>query len=520
MKIAVIDMGTNSLHMQIVQVHADGSFEVLGREKDFTRLGDGSFQDGRLKEAPMRRAVGVMSRFAKIAANRGVRKILAFATSAVREAANGPDLIQQIAKKTGINVRVVTGKEEARLIYRAVQESILDSPSGYWSIDIGGGSVELNAGKDHGLMFSDSLKLGVARLRDLYLREDPPSKKQWDKLRKAVRKTLKKSLAHASRGTIPASMLIGTSGTIQNLAQMAHRLHHEEPLLRMNGAVLQQADLKDITRLLLNTEARQRAKIPGIDPTRQDQLLGGCAILLECMEALGVSKLTVCDKGIREGFVLDFIDRNRSRLKDEELIRDLRLRSVVALARRFEYDANHARQVAKLALTLFDQTRTLHKLKTEDRSLLEYGALLHDIGYHVSYPKHHKHAYYLIMNCGLDGFTPQDVEIVANIVRYHRKSFPKQTHPNFARLMPPAKDRVRKLAALLRLAEGLDRGHAQLVKSLQCRKNGKSVILKLHTREDPELEIWGVRQKLDLFGQVFRKPLVVRCWVRGKERAL
>ncbi len=517
MKIAVIDLGTNSIHMQIVQVHGDGTYHVLGGEKDMTRLGDGSFKDGRLKASATQRAVGVVSRFAKIAENRGVRKIIAFATSAVREAANGPDLLLQIQKKTGIKVRVITGQEEARLIFRAVHQSIPREHHKLWCVDIGGGSVEINAARDLDLLLSESLKLGVARLRDLYLKDDPPTQRQWQKLNKHVRKVLKKALAHMRDKKFHSTYLVGTSGTVQNITQMAHRLHHKEPLLLMNGATLDTDDLDAVTRALLKSEPRERTKIPGIDPTRADQILGGCALLRELMDLLHVRKLVVCDKGIREGVILDYVDQNLSGLRDLERIRDVRKRSVLALARRFAYDAKHASQVANLALSLFDQTRALHRLDGTSRNMIEYAALLHDIGYLVGYTKHHKHAYYLITNCGLDGFSPLEVEVLANIVRYHRKSFPKSTHPNFARLNKPEQERVRKLAALLRLAEGLDRSHSQLIKSVQCRKNGKSLFLRMHAKGDPELELWGAKHKQDLFVQVFQKPVLLRCKLRGRE---
>ena len=519
MKIAVIDIGTNSIHMQIVQVHGDGTYQVLGGEKDMTRLGDGAFQDRILKAGARQRALGVVSRFAKIASNHDVKKVIALATSAVREASNGPDLVEQMQQQTGIKVRIITGQEEARLIFRAVREVTGREHRKLWCIDIGGGSVELSAACGSDLILSESHKLGVARLRDLYLADDPPPKREWEKLRKHVRKVLKKCLAHRRGKIFSSSFLVGTAGTIQNLAQMAHRLHHKQPLLRMNGAILRARDLREITRTLLKTDARQRAKLPGIDPLRADQLIAGCAIVGELMNLLNISKLVVCDKGIREGMILDFIDQNRHRLKLEESVRDVRKRNVLALSRRFECDARHAAQVARLALSLFDQTQSLHRLDASSRNMLEYAALLHDIGYVVGYPKHHKHGYYLIANGELDGFSSAEIEILANVVRYHRKSFPKSTHPNFSRLNRATQEKVRKLSALLRLAEGLDRSHAQIVQSVQCRKSGKTVILKLRTREDPELEIWGARHKQDLFADVFKKQVLVRCTMRGKEMA-
>ncbi len=502
MKIAVIDIGTNSIHMQIVAVHGDGTHHVMGAEKDMTRLGDGSFRDGRLKAPVMARAMGVIARFAKIAANRGVKKIVAFATSAVREASNGPDLLLQIQKKCGIKVRIVTGQEEARLVFRAVRSAVAEEMDKLWCVDIGGGSVEINAAQGNDVLVSESLKLGVARLRDLAL--------EWEKLKKHVRKTLKKTLAQKRRSSFRGGVLVGTSGTVQNITQMAHRLHHREPLLMMNGATLDYADLKEVTRSLLHCPARQRGKLPGIDPMRADQLLGGCAILLELMDLLKMRKLIVCDKGIREGVVLDFIEQNKGRLADFEHVRDARKRSVLALARRFDAEPKHAAQVARLALSLFDQTRWIHRMGAADRNMLEYSAHLHDIGYLVGYPKHHKHAYYLIMNCGLDGFSAEELEVLANVVRYHRKSFPKITHPNFARLGKANQGAVRKLAAILRVAEALDRSHAQLVQSLSCRKSGRTLLVKLRTKEDPELEIWGAQRKQDLFAAVFKKTVIVR----------
>ncbi|HEX5038057.1 MAG TPA: Ppx/GppA phosphatase family protein [bacterium] len=509
MKLGILDIGTNSIHLVLVEIGKDLSVQVIDRAKETTRLGDTSFQDGYLSETAIHRGISAVRRFKKLADIHNVARIKAVATSAVREAVNGGDFLEMIERETGISVDVITGEEEARLIYLAVKHSI-PLPKGRPSliVDIGGGSVEciLVNGSDD-LRSCWSLKLGTLRLKGEFLKNDPPTNKELEKLEDHIAETLEPVVKKAKAAGVET--MIGTSGTIMNLVAMAHWLDQSGPIEIQNNFRIKPRYLRELHKILEDSDRKERQKIKGIDPARVDIILGGSAVVNHILKELKIEEVILCDEAIREGVVYDYLERNKSKIEMENTIPDMRLRSVMQLARSCAFEEEHSRHVEDLSLALFDQTKTLHQLGPVERELLRYAAILHDIGYHINYKKHHKHTYYLIKNGDLNGFEEREVELIANVARYHCKSEPKKTHDNWQRLSGDDKHVARILASILRIADGLDRSHFSVVKQLQCRLNGKGVAIEVTPSSDPELEIWGANKKKDLFEDLFNKKVAL-----------
>ncbi|HTL70674.1 MAG TPA: Ppx/GppA phosphatase family protein [Candidatus Eisenbacteria bacterium] len=507
MKIAVFDIGTNSIHMLIVEIRDDLSFEILDHEKDTTRLGDGSFEKKRLAKTTMRRALEVLDRFAKLARKSGAKKTVAVATSAVREAKNSGEFLHMIERRTGIRVRVITGEEEARLIFMAARSSVETRGEKVLVVDIGGGSVELVLGDAKDTPFLASYKLGVARLTDRFISTDPPSKKELRALEEHVESELKKPSKRIRK--IGFSMVIGTAGTMVALAAMTYQDKKKRPLQLFNHFELSRKDLLRVHEKLVRMPWKERLKLPGLEAKRADIIVAGSVLVTALMRLLKVKRITISDKGIREGIILDFIEKNRKGLKTrpgEEAL-SIRERSVRQLARRFAANEAHAEQVARLAVELFDRTVTLHRLGDRERDLLKYSSLLHDIGYSISFKKHHKHSHYLIVNSDLDGFSPEEVEIMGAVARHHRKPLGKKKEGHF--VSRSGKYTIKVLSSLLRIADGLDRSHFSVIESMDCRVTPGSVVLTLHARRDAELEVWQAGARADLFEKVFKRKLVI-----------
>jgi exopolyphosphatase / guanosine-5'-triphosphate,3'-diphosphate pyrophosphatase len=501
-KIAVIDIGTNSIHMVLAEVLPDFSYKILDRFKDMTRLGNGAFATHRLSDDAISRGLGVLRHLVTLARNKGYDRIIAVATSAVREAKNGGDFIDLVAKQTGLTVRVVSGPEEARLIFLGIKNSVplTDQPS--LAVDVGGGSVELMVGNHEQLLHAKSLKLGAIRLADQFLKRTPPSDNMLRALEALVTDQLKGTLE--SFKTKRFDSLIATSGMAANLAEVIHLKQTNRPLPQLNLATVSLKDVKAIEEELRHSTIKERLAIPGLDPKRVDTLFPATIVLRRLMELSGRDELILCDKAIREGMIYDFIVRHRERIKAEVEVPDLRRRNVLALARRCQAPEVHSLHVAALALRLFDQTRRLHKLGDTERDWLEYAAILHDIGYLISERQHHKHAYYLITHSELGGLSSDEIFVVANIARYHRRAIPHSKHEGFEALPSRLQRTVRILSALLRIADGLDRTHFSVVRTLDV-KIGATIKIIAHVTGDAQLEAWAARGRADLFERVFRR---------------
>ncbi|NGZ10096.1 MAG: Ppx/GppA family phosphatase [Nitrospira sp. LK70] len=501
-KLAVIDIGTNSIHMVLAEILPDASFKILDRFKDITRLGNGVFATRRLSEESMTRALEVLKTLVTLARNKGFERIVAVATSAVREAQNGGDFVALIMDQMGLRVRVISGTEEARLIFLGVKHSIALPDGPTLVVDIGGGSVELIVGNREGLIHGKSLKLGAIRLVEQFLPKTPPSELMMHALDDAVLAHLSDALGSFKMKTFQS--LIATSGMAANVGEVIHLRQTGRPLPQHNLATILLKDIRSLEAELAKSSVKARLAIPGLDPKRVDTLLPTTVVLRCLLERSGLNEITLCDKAIREGVIYDFIVRHREGLKAERDIPDVRRRNVIGLARRCHAPEAHSLHVADLALSLFDQTKSEHRLGQQERTWLEYAAILHDVGYLINPRQHHKHAYYLIKHSDLGGLAVEEIDVVANIARYHRRALPSLKHEAFACLTSRLQRVVKLLASLLRIADGLDRTHFSLVQALSV-KFGKQITIEVHLTGDAEMELWAAKSRADLFEQVFRR---------------
>jgi exopolyphosphatase/guanosine-5'-triphosphate,3'-diphosphate pyrophosphatase len=507
MRIAALDLGSNSFHLLVVDAHADGTFVPLIKEKEMLRLGDAVGREGRIPDALADRAVATVDRFRKLAEGAGTEEILAYATSAIREAENGGELADRMAAEAGVEVRVISGREEARLIFAAVRASVVIDPGPALCLDLGGGSLELMVGDRAGLRWAESVRLGVARLSAELVNDDPPSADDIRRLRTRITGVLGPLVDDIAR--FSPAMAVGSSGTLCDLAQMAAARRTGSVPRSVNQLSFTRDDLLPLEEEILRLTAPERARIPGLEAKRADIVPAGLTVLLTAMDLFGFDTMTVSEWALREGMVLDAIPRHEAADWSGDP-RAIRATSVLQLARRCNWDEGHSRQTARLALDLFDRTSGLHGLGPDDRELLEHASLLHDIGEHVSTESHHKHSAYLIQHGRLRGFTPEEVDFLAALARAHRGANPRPSHEPFGALDTAARDRVVRLAALLRVADGLDRGRAGAVEGIDVVLDGERARLVARAGGgDITVELYGARRKRELFERTFGRHLDV-----------
>ena len=503
MRIAAIDIGTNSIHMIVVQVRPDLSFEVIDREQDMVRLGAGGLDGRSMTATAVNAGIQTLTKFRRLADSHQVDEIVAAATSATREADNGGDFIAEVDRQTGIRVRVISGTEEARLIHLAAGYGVDVGSGTAVVIDIGGGSVEVTLGPATQMTLGKSFKVGAIRLAERFVKSDPLSGRDERRLVKHLNKEMGAYLDQlASRGF---DRVIGTSGTILSLGTLAAT--DGEPPEDLRNLRVSAKSIRRLRKTLVGSDIQERLALPGMDPRRADLNVGGAVLLDTILRRLGAEDLTLCDLALREGLVLDYIHQNSARIRKVERYPDVRRRSVVELGERCGYWSEHAQQVARLALSIFDQTRSVHGLSDREREWLEFGALLHDIGVHISYEKHHRHSYYLIKNGDLRGFDPLEIEIMALLARYHRQGKPKKSHDGYGELPGKMRRTVRTLAAMVRLAEGLDRSHAQALAGIDLYPRGDDYLARLRASGDAELELWAAHRHVSPLEAVLEKPI-------------
>ncbi len=519
--LGAIDIGTNSVRLVVVDIHADGTWTVLDNSREQVRLGEGEFVGGkqRLTDAAVARCAHVCARFADIAAGYGAKELIALATAATREADNQDDFVDRVAaaSKGAVDVRVISGHEEARLIFLGVTSGIeLPETEKALFMDIGGGSTELIVGDKYRYHFLDSLKMGAIRLTGEVV-ENPSkviSPSTWHKLQRTVRSIVEPASRRIKREKF--GKMFGSSGTIMALADIASRRHKPEGATTLRNFELALGDVQQISQMLCKLPLDQRKKVPGLAPERADIIIAGAAIAQTVMETVGAHSIFISDRGLREGIVVDYILRDGSAAGissdiDADLFRDasVRVRSARRLARRCQVDEAHAATVTKLALQLFSETKALglHCLGDDERELLSYGALLHDCGFFVSHTGHHLHSYYLIRHSELLGFNDLEVEVIAQIALYHRKSLPKHKHESFEALPPKEQNIVRVLSCLLRVAEALDRSHLGLIQSARLLKTskGEGLLLDMVVAPDADasLEYWAAEAQEEAFKKTF-----------------
>jgi exopolyphosphatase/guanosine-5'-triphosphate,3'-diphosphate pyrophosphatase len=518
--LAAIDIGTNSIHMVIARIQPSlPAFTIITREKDTVRLGDRDPKTKCLTPQVMQRALATLRRCQDLAISFNVQQVVAVATSAMREAPNGSDLLRQIESELGLEVNIISGQEEARRIYLGVLSCMDFQNQPHVIVDIGGGSTELVLADSDRPRFLSSTKVGAVRLTQEFVKNDPLTPSEFCYLQAYVRGMLERPIDEL-RNQLQKSerlRLIGTSGTIKTLATIdaIAKLGNEPNPLQ--GYELSLFDLENLVQRLASLNYEERAKIAGMDAKRSEIIVAGAIILWETMQMLNIDSLTVCERALREGVIVDWMLTHgliENRLRYQSEIRD---RSVVKIARKYPINQEYSERVAQFALSLFDQTQGhLHHWGGAERELLWAAALLHNCGNYVSHSSHHKHSYYLIRNAELLGFSELEIELIANIARYHRKSKPKKKHPNFSNL--PSKHYrllVCQISAILRLAVALDRRQIGAIHHVNCEYRPVERELLLHlvptdSNDACELELWNLDYKKGAFEEEFGTKVTAR----------
>lgn len=509
LRIAAIDVGSNSIRMIVADVSPDGKIAVVDEMKAMPRLALGVDASGALAEQPMAHALDAMARMATLARQVGCDRIDAVATSAVRDASNGGAFLERVRDATGLRVRLLTGHEEARLAFRSALAHFELGVGRSAVMDIGGGSLELALAAEGLLDALETFPFGAIRASEQYLgyqgpgRSRTPSGRDLRTLRRAVRDAVRERLPIREwRG----ARIIGSGGTFTNLAGIVNARAGMKGGTSRHGTVLSRADVEHALAMLAAVTPEARAAVPGLNPQRADIILGGLAVAAEVLAVFEARDLVVSGYGLREGLLLEaaqvqLVPRDPGEARE---------RSIVRFAERCHYEEPHARQVRRLALQLYDQLASRLGCEPGDREILADAALLHDVGYHISYERHHKHSYHLILHADLLGVTPQEQVAIANVARYHRGKPPKKTHENFGGLDRALRRRIARLAALLRVADGLDRGHVGAVDTVTVTCERREV--RIAATAVPEsgalrLELWGASRKSQLLAELLDAEL-------------
>ncbi len=492
-RVAAIDIGSNAIRFLAAEFLHPTHYVVLEQVRTPVRLGHDVFLTGRLTEAAISGAVEALVSYRQHLQALDILRVRAVATSAVRDADNGSDLIARVREATGITLEVITGAEEVRLIHLAVRNRMKLGDKRWILADLGGGSVEVSLVDDAEVRWSVSHGMGSVRLlEELTVAGEEPGR---------FRRRLEE---YAATLRIPGirrakrAGFIATGGNIETLARLASATPNHDGV-----SVLPLEALRESIDLLARTSYWNRVEQLDLREDRADVILPAALVYERLCSQAGMDAIHVPHVGLKDGIVLDLVDdwvRHEPHVERQEQIV---LAGAIALGRRFRFDGAHGRHVAALALSLFDQLVDVHRLDRDARRVLIAAAVLHDVGTFIGYPRHHKHSLYIISQSELPGLMSSEILMAANVARYHRKSEPASHHEGFVALSDKERTRVTRLAAILRLADGLDREHLQTVRTVHVRISGDDVVLRLDGEGDLLLERWAVRKKAGMFEGVF-----------------
>ncbi len=505
-RLGALDVGSNSIRLLVAEYDPASGLTVIDEVKDQPRLAQGLATTGQLDDAAMERALTALRRMRDVCERRGVKRISAVATAAVREASNGGEFIARVRSELGIPLRLIDAETEASLSYRSVAHHFQLDDTRTLVADIGGGSLEL-IGAVNGLVeLTQSLPLGAVRLTELYLGGSKDSLTGVRKLRSHIRKQLRRELADREW---TASRVIGSGGTFTNLARMAVARRGGSGPAMVHGLSVATAEVEHLLEWLATKTPEQRRAVPGLNPQRSDIILAGVAVCAELLALANARSITVSAYGLREGLLLEMAGAGIERRTDP-------LRLVREFAERCQSDRRHVEHVRHLALLLFDQLGPALGAHPAERFVLETAGLLHDVGQLISYQRHHRHSYQLIMHADRLNLSARDRMLVALVSRYHRKSGPKRSHEEYAALKAEDRETVKRLSALLRVADGLDRGHTAIVESLTAeltRDRVEITVVPRFSGADLSLECWGGARKADVLAKLTRREIAIRAAV-------
>lgn len=499
--IAAIDIGTNSFHMVIATVNEKGVLNIISREKEMVRLGSSGRDMKYLQEDAIERGLATLHRFSKIAESHNAI-IRAVATSAVREALNKESFTKRVANDVGIEIEVVSGIEEGRLIYLGVVHALPLYDNLTLAIDIGGGSTETIIGKGLKTYYINSEKIGAIRLTKLFCENGNYTKNTSDEIREYIKGEWSPILNQIKE--IGFQKVVGTSGTILSLATMSLIAKNKNVPEILNGYTISSKDILSIIKKITKAKnVSEISRIPGLEQKRADIILAGSLIIETAINELNIKEICISPYALREGIVYDTYDKIKS-LEEIHHLSNLRFETIIELAKRYNVYDKHSQHIRQISLKLFEVLQDYHKLGEYEKELLECSAILHDIGYWISHDQHHKHSYYIITHSDLPGFTNDETEIIGTIARFHRKSLPKKSHVEFAKFNEKNQFIIKVLAGILRIAEGIDRRQKQyvsdiLINLIDANQNIFEIkLLPADIKVSIDIEIWGAKRRKQL----------------------
>ena len=502
---AAIDIGSNSIRMLAAEIDGNSLPQTLAEDRQVTRLGSSVFASGLIDRESMDFVCAQLERMTAAYRQQDVFASRVVATAAVRDARNQDEFLERASHSAGMKVEVISGQEEARLIFHGVQSRWPHPTERVLIIDIGGGSAEVILGEQGRLSAAFSRPLGAVRLASVFLKADPPSTTELNQMNEFIEEKLAAAVRRIGHGTF--HRVIGTAASASAVVCAVNRI----PRARRVEADRKRATISQLRALykdLASKDLAARRKVTGLGPRRAEIILPGVAVLVHILRDLGIPSLYYCAAGLRDGIVYDLAVRGAGRVNARLGLEQRR--AVEEFGRRFGVELKHARKVASFATTLFEALSPLHRLPAEQGRLVEAAAYLRDVGHMVNDSAHHKHSFYIVSNADLAGFTEVERKLIAALCRYHRKSMPAPRHPEFQALPPDVRKAVLLLAPLLRIADALDRSREQRVESLSCSASGNQVVLTLRERLDTALEQWAVERVSPDFKQVYERALVLR----------
>ena len=503
-RIAAIDVGSNSIRLVVAEYDPAAGLTIIDEVKEQPRLAAGLASTGRLDEAAIERAYATLRRMREVCQRRGVRRLNAVATAAVREAENGEDFTNLIREDLEIPLRIIDGDQEASLSYRSVAHHFKLEGGRTIVADIGGGSLELIGSVDGLVEYSTSLPFGAVRATEIFLSGKKEPRKEIATLRSQVRKRLKKAIP--GKEWIGAGV-IGSGGSFTNLGRMVAARRGVSPANPVHGLTIRVGEVEQLLEWLGPMTPEQRIRIPGLNPQRADIIVAGIAVTASLLDWVEARELTISAYGLREGLLLDMIGAEVVPIAVDPL------RLIREFVERCHGDRRHLEQVRLLALQLFDQLAEALQPSPGERELLEAASLLHDVGQMVSYRRHHRHSFQLIMHADRLNLDPQQRYLVALISRYHRRKGPRKKHEEFAALEPADQDIVRRMSGILRIADGLDRGHTAAVDSLTLDQTRSRLVITPVPRfsgADLSLEVHSANELSDVLAKYLGKEVLVR----------
>jgi len=495
-RLGAIDVGSNSIRLIIAEPQREGHYRVLDEEKAASRLGKGLGATGRLSPEGITHSIDALRRMKQIATGYQVRELRVIATCAVREAEDGGEFVRRCKEELDLDIEVITSNQEAHLAFLSVARSFHLDGKHIAVADTGGGSTEIILASGNAIEAICGTPLGAVRVTEKFGNGQPLTNDQLEEMFEYIDRELKKNTRHV---LLEPHMLIGSGGTFTALAEMLMASKGQSGM-PVRGCEINRADVRHMLDRLRKMPTEARRSLPGLSPDRADIIVAGVAIVDRLMRHFDLNRVTIHDRGVRDGLLLEMIDRQSGIVNDATVDREL---AIDRFATTCGVDLTHVRHVAKLAGEIFAQLAGPFGLDAKDRVLLEAAARLQDVGYLINYEQHHKHSYYLILNSRLPGFQPQELELIANLARYHRGSGPKKKHDRFRQLSARDQLRVRQLVAILRVAGGLDRTNTQQVTGVAVDITGKRVVLHAIAEHEPDVDMWTAMDRSDFLQKVF-----------------